>query len=64
MSNVPPFIKDELNTELFRTNRFTNEENKSPLLKHVALSETLTEHFGELKFHCFFFIFIFFAKER
>ncbi len=37
VSNVPPFIKDELNTELFR-NRFTNEESESPLLKHVALS--------------------------
>ncbi len=60
MSNVPPFIKDELNTELFR-NSFTNEESESPLLKHVALSETLTEHFGELKFLLFLF---FFAKER
>ncbi len=27
VSNVPPFIKDELNTELFRTNSFTNDES-------------------------------------
>ncbi len=38
VSNVPPFIKDELNTELFRTNSFTNDESKSPLLKHASLS--------------------------
>ncbi len=38
VSNVPPFIKDELNTELFRTNSFTNDESKSALLKHASLS--------------------------
>ncbi len=27
VSNVPRFIKDELNTELFRTNSFTNDES-------------------------------------
>ncbi len=32
------FIKDELNTELFRTNSLTNDESKSALLKHASLS--------------------------
>ncbi len=38
VSNVPPFIKDELNTGLSGQNSFTNDESKSPLLKHASLS--------------------------
>ncbi len=37
VSNVPPFIKDELNTEFVQTNSFTNDE-VNPLYLNMHLS--------------------------